>query len=212
MSNDVISRLAAANPVPTSIPLHLPERAGSRRARAMVAVAFAFAVAIPAAAFAGKLTDLLGVSNGGTAISASSVLPGETNLDAAMQQLKVGGTMQSLGTLNGVAFYATRNADGDFCLTIDSSTGKGFGCDQNPDGFPSPATQAFTFPVFTHLRGVAADGVATVQALDANGEVIDSASVANNLFASPKNLEIGAAATIRTLDSAGQVTATRQLP
>jgi hypothetical protein len=50
---------------------------------------------------------------------------------------------------------------------------------------------------------VAADGVATVEALDSNGDVIDSASVVNNLFASTKNLEIGAVATIRTVDSAG---------
>jgi hypothetical protein len=120
--------------------------------------------------------------------------------------------MQSLGTLNGVAFYATRNADGDFCLAIDSSAGKGFGCDENADGFPSAKAQVFTFPVFMHLRGVAADGVTLVQALNANGEVVDSASVVNNLFASPKNLDIGAVAMIRTVDSAGHVTATRQLP
>jgi hypothetical protein len=212
MSNDVISRLAAANPVPTGSPLHLADSARRRRPRAIVAVAFAVAVAIPAAAFAGTLADLLGISNGGTAVSVTSVLPGETNLDAAMQQLKVGGTMQSLGTLNGVAFYATRNADGDFCLAIDSSAGKGFGCDQNPGGFPSAPTQAFTFPLLTHLRGVAADGVVTVQALDARGDVIDSTSVSNNLFASSKELQIGAAAAIRTLNSAGQVTATQPLP
>jgi hypothetical protein len=211
MSNDVITRLAAANPVPTGRPLHLPKPVRGRRAHASVAVALVLAVAIPAAAFAGKLGELLGISNGGTTVSTGTVLPGETNLDAAMQQLKVGGTMQSLGTLNGVAFYATRNAHGDFCLAIDSSAGKGFGCDQNADGFPSAAAQAFTFPVFTHLRGVAADGVATVQALDANGQVIDSAPVLNNLFASPKDLQIGAATTIRTLDNAGYVTATRRL-
>jgi hypothetical protein len=210
MSNDVIARLAAANPVPGR-PLHLPEPVRGRRPHVAVAVALVLAVSIPATAFAGKLAELLGISNGGTTVPTGTVLPGQSNLDAALQQLKVGGTMQSLGTLNGVAFYATRNADGDFCLAIDSSAGKGFGCDQNVDGFPSVTTQAFTFPVFKHLRGVAADGVATVQALDANGQVIDSAAVVNNLFASPKTLEVGAAATIRTIDNAGQVTATRRL-
>jgi hypothetical protein len=213
MSNDVIARLAAANPVPTGKPLHPYEPVlRGRQAHVAVAVTVVLAVAIPAAAFAGKLGELLGISNGGTTVSTSSVLPGETNLDAAMQQLKVSGTMQSLGTLNGVAFYATRNAAGDFCLAIDSPTGKGFGCDQTADNFPTPTAQAFTFPVFTHLRGVAADGVATVQALDDNGEVIDSTPVVDNLFASTKNLEIGAAATIRTLDNTGHVTATRELP
>jgi hypothetical protein len=38
--------------------------------------------------------------------------------------------MQSLGTLNGVAFYPTRNADGHFCFAmvrVDGQLGKGFG-------------------------------------------------------------------------------------
>src|SRR5437868_12838025 len=69
--------------------------------RIAIAVALAAAIAIPATAFAGKLGDLLGISNGGTPVSANSVLPGETKLDAAMQELKVGGTMQYLGAQNG---------------------------------------------------------------------------------------------------------------
>jgi len=212
MSNDVIARLAAANPVPTGEPLHLPEPVRARRAA--VAVVLAAAIAVPATAFAGQLTDLLGISNGGTPVSASSVMPGETKLDEAIQELKVDGTMQSLGTLNGVAFYAARNADGHFCLAIDHVDGqfeKGFGCDLNADGFPSADVQVFTFPKLIHLEGVAADGVATVQALDANGNVIDSTPVVNNLFASSSNLQDGAVAAIRTLDAAGNVTATRQL-
>jgi hypothetical protein len=43
-------------------------------------------------------TRARGISNNGTTVSVSSVLPGETKLDSAMQELKVGGTMQSLGT------------------------------------------------------------------------------------------------------------------
>jgi hypothetical protein len=216
MSNDVIARLAAANPVPTGEPLHLPEPVRVRRPRRVaIAVALAAAVAIPATAFAGALGGLLGISNDGTTVSTSAVLPGETNLDQAMQQLQVGGTMQSLGTLNGVAFYATRNADGNFCVAmerVDGQFGKGFGCDENPDGFPSATVQAFTFPVLNRLQGVAADGVATVQALDASGDVIDSTPVVDNLFASTTDLPTGAATAIRTLDAAGHVTATRQLP
>ena len=214
MRNDVIARLAAANPVPTSEPLHLPDPIRVRPRRAAIAVALAAAIAIPATAFAGKLGDLLGISNGGTSVPVSSVLPGETKLDAAMQELKVGGTMQSLGTLNGVAFYATRNADGDFCFAmvrVDGQFGKGFGCDLNADNFPSATEQALTFPEPTRLQGVAADGVATVQALDANGNVLDSTPVENNLFASTTDVPAGAAAAIRTLDANGNVTATRQL-
>jgi hypothetical protein len=215
MNNDTIARLAAANPVPTGEPLHLPGAIHMRTRRVTIAVALAAAVAIPATAFAGKLGDLLGISNGGTPVPSSSVLPGETKLDAAMQELKLGGTMQSLGTLNGVAFYATRNADGNFCFAmvrVDGQFGKGLGCDLNADNFPSANVQALTFPTLTHLQGVAADGVATVQAVDANGNVLDSTPVENNLFASTTDMPAGAAATIRTLDARGNTTATRQLP
>ena len=211
MSNDVIARLAAANPVPTGEPLALPDPVRVRRPRLVIAIALAAAIAVPATAFAGKLGGLLGISNDGSTVSTSSVLPGETNLDAAMRELQVGGTLQSLGTLNGIAFYATRNAEGHFCLAIDGPAGKGFGCDLNADGFPSATAQAFTFPVLIDLQGVAADGVATVQALDADGNVIDSAPVVDNLFASTTTLSAGAAAAIRTLDAAGNVTATRRL-
>ena len=215
MSNDVISRLAAANPVPHDGPLHVPESIRVRPRRVVIAVALAAAIAVPATAFAGKLADLLGISNGGTPVSVSSVLPGETKLDAAMQELKVGGTMQSLGALNGVAFYATRNADGNFCFAmvrVDGQFGKGFGCDLNADNFPSADVQALTFPNLTRLQGVAADGVATVQALGANGNVLDSTPVENNLFASTTDLPAGAASAIRTLDAAGIVIATQELP
>jgi hypothetical protein len=215
MKNDVIARLAAANPVPTGESLHLPDPIRVRPRRAAIAVALAAAVAVPATAFAGKLGDLLGISKGGTPVSVSSVLPGETKLDDAMQELRVSGTMQSLGALNGVAFYATRNADGNFCFAmvrVDGQFGKGFGCDLNADGFPSAKVQALTFPALTRLQGVAADGVATVQALDANGNVLDSTPVVNNLFASTTDVPAGAAAAIRTLDADGNVIATQQLP
>jgi hypothetical protein len=215
MSNDVIARLAAANPVPHGEPLNLPESIRIRPRRVVIAVALAAAVAVPATAFADKLGDLLGISNGGTPVPASSVVPGETELDDAMRELKVGGTMQSLGTLNGVAFYATRNADGNFCFAmvrLDGQFGKGFGCDLNADNFPSAKVQAITFPELTRLQGVAADGVTTVQALDANGNVLDSTPVEDNLFASTTVVPAGAATAIRTLDADGNVTATQQLP
>jgi hypothetical protein len=215
MNNDAIERLAVANPVPTGEPLHPPETIHVRPRRLAIAVALAAAIAIPATAFAGKLSDLLGISNGGTPVSVGTVLPGDTKLDDAIQELKVGGTMQSLGTLNGVAFYAMRNADGNFCfamLRVDGQIGKGFGCDLNANNFPSADVQALTFPDPTRLQGLAADGVATVQAIDANGDVLDSTPVENNLFVSTTDLPAGAAAAIRTLDADGNVIATQQLP
>jgi hypothetical protein len=214
MNDDVIARLAAANPVPSGEPLRLPEaiRLGPRRIAAAVVVAAA--IGVPATALAGRLGDLLGISNDGTPVPVTSVLPGETKLDAAMHELRLGGTMQSLGTLNGVEFYAARNAGGHFCFAmvrVDGQFGKGFGCDLNADDFPSATTQAITFPELTRLEGVAADGVATVQALDRDGNVLDSTPVENNLFASMTDMPAGAAAAIRTLDASGHVTATEKL-
>ncbi|MGH2935395.1 MAG: hypothetical protein ACRDL2_12910 [Gaiellaceae bacterium] len=213
MRTDVIARLAAANPVPTGTPVHEPARLPVRRVA--LAAALAAAVAVPAVAFAGRLADVLGISNGGTTVSTGDVLPGQTLLDQAMQELKVGGTMQSLGTLDGVAFYATRNADGNFCLAINhvnEQYHKGFGCDLNSDNFPSADVKAFVFPPAGMLEGVAADGVATVQALDADGNVLASTPVVNNLFVSGANLADGAAAYVQTLDANGTVLSKQTLP
>ncbi len=97
-------------------------------------------------------------------------------------------------------------------VRVDGQFGKGVGCDLNADNFPSADVQALTFPALTRLKGVAADGVATVQALDGNGDVLDSTPVESNLFASTAELPAGAVAAIRTLDANGSATATEQLP
>lgn len=215
MSNDVIARLAAANPVPAGEPLQTPAPLRLPGRRAALALVLVVAVAIPAVAFAGRLADALGIANGGTTVSTSDVMPGQTLLDQAMQQLKVGGTMQYLGTLDGVAFHATRNADGDFCLAINhvnEQYDKGFGCDLNSDSFPSPDVQAFTFPPATMLEGVAADGVATVEALDADGNVLASTTVVNNLFVSDQQLPAGSVAYIQSLDANGTVLSRQPVP
>jgi hypothetical protein len=211
--SDVIARLAAANPVPTGAAVHEPAPLRLAPRRTTVAVALAAAVAIPAAAYAGRLADVLGISNGGTSVSTDEVLPGQSGLDRAMQELNVGSTMQYLGTLNGARFYATRNADGHFCFAIDHVDAryeKGFGCDLNVDGFPSPDRQVFAIPPLQRLQGVAADGVATVEVLDASGNVVGSAPVTDNLFES--NLQAGRPAVIVTLDASGAVTSSRALP
>lgn len=213
MSVDVLARLAAANPVPTDRPLRVPAPLRVPR-RAALVLALAAATALPAVAFAGRLADLLGISNGGTTVSTSNVLPGRATLDQAMQELKVGGTMQYLGTLNGAAFYATRNADGHFCIAIDhvaQQFDKGFGCDLNADGFPSSDHQVLAFPAVQELQGVAADGVATVELLDANGNVIASAPVTNNLFEST-TAPTGRPAFLVTLDANGNVTSRQPFP
>jgi hypothetical protein len=215
MNDDVIRRLAAANPVPTGAPVLLPEPAVNRRTALAVALAAA-AIAVPAVAFAGALGSLLGISNEGTAVPTSSVLPGESRLDEALESMGVGSSMQSLGTLNGVAFYASRNADGDFCLAlehVDGSFGKGVLCDLNADNFPSADVKAITFP--QTLQGVAADGVATVAFADADGNVLQSTPVVDNLFASEPvgaPLPQGAAAYLETFDASGDVLSKQPLP
>jgi hypothetical protein len=212
MRNDVVARLAAANPIPTAAPVQVARSVSVRRLA--VAAIVAAVVAIPTVAFAGRLADALGISNGGTPVSTSAVLPGMGKLDEAMQELKVGSTMQLLGTLNGVTFYAARNADGRFCIAIDHAAEqyeKGFGCDLRANGFPSAEVQALAFPPALQLQGIAADGVAKVAFLDAGGNVIDSTSVTNNLFASNVQLAPGEAAFIETFDAQGNVTSKRPL-
>ena len=215
MSNDVIARLAAANPVPSRVPVNEPAQLRIPRRRAALALAVAVAVAVPAVAFAGRLADLLGITNGGTTVSTSNVLPGYPALDQAMQELHVGGTMQYLGTLNGVAFYATRNSSGDFCIAIDrvnEQYDKGFGCLASADNFPSGDVKALTFPPASMLDGVAADGVVKVEALDADGNVLASTPVVNNLFVSGDALPAGSVASIETFDANGDVLSKQPVP
>jgi hypothetical protein len=214
MSNDVIARLASANPVPSGVPVQEPAPLRLPKRRAALALAAAAVVAVPAVAFAGRLADALGISNGGTTVSTGSVLPGADKLDQAMKELAVGSTMQFLGTLNGTSFYATRNAAGHFCLAIDHVSAqyeKGFGCDLNADGFPSPSVQVLAFPPLERLQGVAADGVATVELLDGSGNVIASAPVTNNLFEADAAATSKAAAIV-ALDAGGRETWRRSLP
>lgn len=213
MTHDVIQRLAAANPVPTDTPLDAAAAPPWRR-RSTLVVALAAAVAIPAVAFAGQLGGLLGITNEGTSVPTSSVLPSESRLDEALQSMNVGPTMQALGTVDGMTFYATRNSAGDFCLAVDHTTGgvgKGVLCDYNTDNFPSADVKAISFP--GTLLGVAADGVASVALVDAAGDVVDSTTVVNNLFAS--NVQPGQqppdAAYLETFDDNGNVLSKQKL-
>lgn len=203
MTNDVIARLTAANPVPT------PARVRRPRRRYLLVLAAA-ALLVPAAYAAGRL---LGISNEGTSVPTSSVLPGQSQLDQALQEMQVGDTMQELGTVNGVRIYAARTAAGHICLAIDhvaETYDKGVLCDWNDPGFPSPGDQVLSFP--GQLQGIAADGVATVAFTDADGNVLDSTPVTNNLFASSTRLGMGVATYIEALGANGNVLSKRKLP
>jgi len=203
MTSDVIARLAAANPVPG------PARAARRGPRYLLVLAAA-ALLVPAAYAADRV---LGISNEGTSVPTSDVLPGYSQLDQALQEMQVGATMQLLGTVNGVRIYAARNAGGHICLAIDhvaATDEKGVLCDLNDPGFLSAERQVLTFP--GRLLGIAADGVATVQFVDAEGSVLDSTPVTGNLFASGTRIGLGLAAYVEALDANGTVLAKQQLP
>jgi hypothetical protein len=127
--------------------------------------------------------------------------------------MQVGDTMQLLGTVNGVRIYATRNPAGHICLAIDrvgETYEKGVLCDLNEPGFPSTDEQVLTFP--GQLQGVAADGVASVAFVDAEGNVLDSTPVSDNLFASGTRIGIGVAASVEALDASGNVLSRQELP
>jgi hypothetical protein len=202
MTNDVIARLAAANPVPA------PARAARRRPRYLLVLAAA-ALLVPAAYAADRV---LGISNEGTSVPTGDVLPGESQLDQALQDMQVGDTMQLLGTVNGVRIYAARNAGGHICLAIDhvaATYEKGVLCDLNDPGFPSAGQLVLTFP--GQLQGIAADGVAGVAFVDADGNVLDRTPVTNNLFASGTRIGMGVAVYVEALDANGTVLAQQKL-
>jgi hypothetical protein len=210
MNNDVIARLAAANPVPTDPPLQHAEPFVVPTRRIVLALALAAAVALPAAAFGGKLGDLLGLSNQGTTVATSSIdLSKDTGLDEAMQQLAFPWAMHLLGTKNGVSFYAARRADGDYCFAIESTVAKGVGCDLNGI-FPSPARPVMVFPPLVQFAGFAADGVASVAGIDASGNTVVSAPVSENLFASTTRGPFPSVVAIEALDKNGNVLATER--
>jgi hypothetical protein len=212
MSNDVIARLAAANPLPTGKPIRQPEPLIAPTRRIALGLALTVAVALPAAAFAGKLGDLLGFSNQGTPVATSSLdLSKDTGLSEAMQGLGFPSTMQLLGTENGVSFYAARRGDGDYCFAIESSAAKGVGCDLDHT-FPSSARPVMFFPPLIQFAGYAADGVATVVGRDASGQTVVSAPVTQNLYASATPGPFRSVVAIQALDTDGNVLATEHVP
>jgi hypothetical protein len=212
MSNDLITRLAAANPLPTSAPPHHPEPIVVSTRRIVLALALTAAVALPAAAFAGKLGDLLGLSNQGTPVATNSLdLSKDTGLSEAMQQLAFPSAMHLLGKKNGVSFYAARRADGDYCFAIESTVARDVGCDLNGT-FPSLARPVMVFPPLIQFAGFAADGVTIVAGIDVSGNTVISTPVSQNLFAATTPGPFPSVVAIEALDTHGDVLATQHLP
>lgn len=210
MTVDLIARLAAANPVPAEAG-PLVQRRPFRPHRAAVALAVLAAAAIPMAAFADDIGNLLGFSNQGTPVAASSVPLGQdSGLEQAMQQLGVPSTLQLLGTRDGFSFYAAQKADGQFCFAVASDGGKGVGCMLS--GFPSADRPVLVFPTGPggRLIGFAVDGVASVVILDASGATVATATVTDNLFVGGVRPANGSS--LEALDADGNVISTRALP
>jgi hypothetical protein len=212
MNDDLIARLAAANPLPTGAAPRPPEPLVFPARRLALALALVVLAAVPAVAFAGRLGDLLGLSNQGSPVATGSLdLSRDSGLDEAMRELAFPSTMQLLGTQNGVRFYAARRADGDFCFAIESTAARGVGCDLNGT-FPSPSHPVMVFPPLVQFAGFAADGVATVAGIDASGATMISAPVTENLFASSTPGPFPAVVALEALDARGNVLATERLP
>lgn len=214
MSTDpIIGRLAAANPFPaTTAPAAVTPRP---RRRVLLAAVATVLVAVPAVAFAGDIGDLFGFSTQGQPMATSDTpFSQASGLAQALAELGFPSTLQLIETRDGIRFYAARRSDGYLCFAIDAApsepTHKGVGCDLgNPSlpgnpAFPSPARPVFDFSRFgSHLAGFAADGITTVNLLDAAGNVIASSPVADNVYADATPPAGGDA--IEALDAHGTV-------
>lgn len=218
MSTDpVIARLAAANPFPrTATPVDATLRFRPRRRTLLIAVAAAV-IALPALAIAAGLGGLFGFSTQGSSVATSSTPFGQASgLDQAMAELGFPSTLQLIATREGIGFYAARRADGHVCVAVDAAPGspanKAVGCDLgNPSlagnpAFPSAERPIIDFSRFSsgaRLIGFAADGISTVNLLDAAGTVIASAPVTDNVYADAKPPAGGVA--VEALDGHGTV-------
>lgn len=211
MTMDLMARLGAANPVPGDALVRAPQQRRFSPRKASIALALGVAVAVPAFAFADDIGSLVGISNQGTTVATSSLpLAQDTKLAQAMQELGDPSTMHLLGTLNGTSFYAAERPDGRYCFALDAGQGKGFGCDGGDTVFPSPQKPIFAFPPHTLLQGFAADGVASVAAVDANGAVLVSTPVVGNVYVGGAVPDTAVA--FEALDSSGNVLATQPFP
>jgi hypothetical protein len=215
MTTDLVARLAAANPMPTGVAVADPTARRRLRLsprRLSFAVAAALAVTVPTLAFADDIGNVLGISNAGTPVEASSLsLTHATKLNEAMQELGFPSTLQLLATRDGVRFYAVRNAAGKFCFSIDANNagpGSAVGCEFVSNGFPSPGRPILDLSRWskgTEVVGLAADGVASIELYDSAGAIVATVPVVDNVYLAT-GLPGGAG--VKALDAGGAVLAT----
>src|SRR5688500_4081608 len=121
MNDDqLIARLAAANPVPNDAHVREPQPLRFPRRIALAAAFAAAAIGLPAVAFADEIGTLFGFSNEGTPVPTSaSSFTQDSSLNQAMQELGFPSRLHVLTERDGVRFYAARRANGAFCFAID---------------------------------------------------------------------------------------------
>lgn len=210
MNDDqLIARLAAANPVPTRTHVREPQPLRFPRRRAALAAAFAAAaIGLPAVAFADGLGALFDFSNEGTPVPTNaSPFAEDSSLNQAMQELGFPSRLHLLEERDGVRFYAASRQNDTFCFAVALDGRKAVGC---APAFPSPRRPIVDFSRFSkgaRIVGFAADGVSTVALVDATGATIASAPVIDNVYAAI-NTTPGAVG-VQALDPQGAVVYTR---
>ena len=184
-----------------------------------LAIAVAVILAVPALALSGALGDLFGFSNQGTPVDESSI---DLNSASALKVTGVApGTVKLLASRDGVGIYAAGSVDGNLCYFLGGpqrpdENGLSGGCLNASASarFPSPAQPVVDMTAFvykpgadgetiTRLAGVAADGVAKVQVLGVDCQVIATTPVNDNVYVDSSVPDFPAVA-IRALDDNGK--------
>ncbi|HET8606133.1 MAG TPA: hypothetical protein VFL66_03800 [Gaiellaceae bacterium] len=207
-----------------------PARRSRRRLLAVAAAAAA--VAVPAAAFADDIGGFLGIANPGTPAATTAVAGLDSGLAKAMNELRFPSQIADLGVRDGFHFYVARGDGGTFCFTISAAGAadlqhpKVIGCapaDYFPAetplldfstgmpnggfGRPHPGDHvigAVHWDDIRRLVGFAADGVASVALLDADGGTIARTPVSGNVYLD-ENVPAMPAAAVVALDAQGTV-------
>ena len=207
MNDDqLIARLAAANPVPTSSDVRTPPPLRFPRRIALAAALAAAAIGVPAAAFADEIGALFRFSNEGTPVPTNaSPFARDSSLNQAMQELDFPSRLQLLTERDGVTFYAARRANGEFCFAIELDGRRAVGCNLSP-AFPSRERPIVDFSRFSRgarVVGFAADGVSSVALVNASGATVASAPVIDNVYAASN--DAAGAVGVEALDPQGNV-------
>jgi hypothetical protein len=171
-----------------------------RRGRAAVAaIALATALAVPALAFSSQLGSLFGISNEGTSVDKNRL--DDLRTATALNTAGASGAVKLLASRAGIGIYFAHGKEGKKCFFIGPPNGpdeRGLsgGCMNAAASasFPSPAQPVVDMSAFfyrphavgegiTRLAGVAADGVAKMQVLGLDCQVIAEAPAQDNVYA-----------------------------